>query len=256
MTSKSFLQPFIRNSRAMLLAYDHGMEHGPIDLISSSYDPNYILDLAVQGKFTGIILQKGVAEKYYWRTDYARRIPLIIKVNGKTRITPGEPFSALNCSVKYAKQLGAKAVGYTIYLGSGRESEMLSSFGKIQEEAHKLGIAAIAWIYPRGKAVEKGDSPEMVSYAARLALELGADAVKIKYSGSKDSFANAIKMAGKTRVLLSGGEKLSEEAFLDRVKTVIQAGALGIAVGRNVWQREDPLNFATKLGQVIWSSLP
>ena len=253
MTNKNFLQPFIKNSKAMLLAYDHGMEHGPVDLVGKSYDPNYILDLAIQGGFTGVILQKGVAEKYYWQTAYARKIPLIIKVNGKTRITPGEPFSALNCSVLYARKLGAKAVGYTIYLGSGRESEMLNNFGKIQEEAHGLGIAAIAWIYPRGKAVEKGDSPEMVSYAARIALELGADAVKIKYSGTEESFARAIKMAGKTRVLLSGGEKLSEEAFLNRVKTIIQAGAVGIAVGRNIWQRETPLDFITQLKQAIWS---
>lgn len=252
MRNKDLFQPFTRNGKAMLLAYDHGMEHGPIDLIGDSYDPNYILNLAIQGGFTGVIFQKGIAEKYYWQSDYARKIPLIIKVNGKTRITPGEPFSAQNCSVTLAKQLGAKAVGYTIYLGSEKESIMLKTFGQIQEEAHRLGIAAIAWIYPRGRAVDKGDSPEMVSYAARLALELGADAVKIKYSNSEESFARAIKMAGRTKVLLSGGEKLSEENFLQRIKDIIRAGATGVAVGRNIWQREDALVFATKLQKVIW----
>ena len=249
----NLLQPFLYQDKAMLLAYDHGMEHGPVDLKGKSFAPDYILDLAEKGKFTGIILQKGIAEKYYWGSSCSRSLPLIIKINGKTRITPGEPYSAINCSVSYAKKLGARAVGYTIYLGSEREWEMLRDFGRIQEEAHRLGLAAIAWIYPRGKAVEKGDTPEMTAYAARLGLELGADMIKIKYSGSEETFREAIKMAGKVKVLLSGGPQLDEAEFLNRVKGIIKAGAVGVAVGRNVWQREDALEFARKLHNVIWS---
>jgi len=249
----NLLQPFLYQGKAMLLAYDHGMEHGPVDFRGKSFDPAYILDLAEKGRFTGIILQKGIAEKYYWRSSYSRHLPLIVKINGKTRVTPGEPYSAINCSVSYAKKLGAKAVGYTIYLGSEREWEMLRDFGKVQEEAHRLGLAAIAWIYPRGKAVEKEDSPEMISYAARLGLELGADMIKIKYSGSEETFREAIKVAGKVKVLLSSGPRLEEVEFLNRVRDIMKAGAVGIAVGRNVWQRENALEFSNKLHNVIWS---
>jgi len=166
--NNNFLQPFLRKSKALFLAYDHGFEHGPKDLIGKSIDPEYILDLAVKGGYTGIILQKGIAEKYYTGTKYQKRIPLPI-----------------NCSVEYAKKLGAKAVGYTIYLGSKNEEKMLADFGKIQEQAHKLKMAAIAWIYPRGSAVENESSSEMTSYAARIGLELGADMIKIKYSGKQ-----------------------------------------------------------------------
>lgn len=249
-----FLASLLRNNRALFLAYDHGFEHGADDFDAKNYDPTYILDLAVKGHFTGIILQKGLAEKYYHNSPYEEQIPLIVKLNGKTDIVKTvEPYSPQNCSVKYAKSLGAKAVGYTIYLGSEFETEMLETFGQIQEEAHNLNIGAIAWIYPRGKNVLLPESPDMIKYAARLGLELGADMVKLKYSGDKESFSQAVKMAGKTKIVLSGGRKETNTAFLKMVKDVMKAGATGVAVGRNVWQNEKPLEMAEELNKIIFN---
>jgi len=248
-----FLAPLLRNEKAFFLAYDHGFEHGGEDFNAKNYDPNYILDLAVKGRFTAVILQKGLAEKYYYNSPYSAQIPLIIKLNGKTDIVKTvEPYSSQNCSVKYAKMLGAKGVGYTIYLGSEFETEMLETFGQIQEEAHNLNMAAIAWIYPRGKNVLLPESPDMIKYAARLGLELGADMVKLKYSGDEKSFAEAVKLAGKTKIVLSGGRKETREDFFGTVKNVMTAGGTGVAVGRNVWQDDKPLDMAGELGKIIW----
>ena len=250
---KDYLKPFLKNGKVMFLAYDHGFEHGSKDLIGKSSDPEYILDLAVKGGYTGIILQKGIAEKYYTGTKYQRQIPLILKINGKTNLrSQEEPYSAINCSVEYAKGLGAQAVGYTIYLGSEWEAKMFEDFGKIQEKAHFLGLAAIAWIYPRGKAVLNETSPEITRYAARIGLELGADLIKIKYPGSEEAMKEVIKTAGKTKIVLSGGLKIEEEEFLKEIKKVISAGAIGVAVGRNVWQRDEALAITKKIRQIIF----
>ncbi|MGC8651199.1 MAG: class I fructose-bisphosphate aldolase [Minisyncoccia bacterium] len=250
---KNYLTPFLKNNKAMFLAYDHGFEHGPKDLINKSFDPNYILDLAVQGGFTGIILQKGIAEKYYFNTKYQKKIPLIIKINGKTNLkTDEEPYSPINCSVNYAKKLGAQGVGYTIYLGSEYENKMFEDFGKIQEEAHQLNMAAIAWIYPRGKAILKENDSEIIKYASRIGLELGADLIKIKYPDNDEVLKEIVKFSGKTKVVLSGGEKDTEEEFLAKVKKVMERGFIGIAVGRNVWQRENALEISEKIKQIIF----
>lgn len=275
----NFLQPFLYKDKALFLAYDHGFEHGPEDLIGRSIDPEYILDLAVKGEYTGLILQKGIAEKYYTNTPYQKRISLILKINGKTNISHlTDPYSPINCSVEYAKKLGAKAVGYTIYLGSKQEEKMFEDFGRIQERAHQLKMAAIAWIYPytkrgqvaegdkiskasprygvginpRGSAVEDEFSPEITAYAARLGLELGADMIKIKYPGSEQAFRKAIQAAGKTKVVLSGGPKIREEEFINIVKSAIKAGATGVAVGRNVFQHQDPLAMTEKIKRIIF----
>jgi len=243
---------FLKDGKSVILAYDQGMEHGPsADFDNRNVDPAFIVEIASKGGFNGLALQKGVAERYY-----DGKVPLILKVNGKSNLPKGEPIARQNCSVEHAVSLGAKAVGYTIYLGSGYESEMFEEFGKVQEKAHEHGLAAITWVYPRGAAVQVDTSKEIVAYAARAALELGADAAKIKYTGDSQSFAWAVKSAGKTKVFMSGGPKApTDNAFLEQVRGAIDAGATGIAVGRNVWQNQEPLKMAEMLKHVVFDNL-
>ena len=248
----NLMDQFLKNGRSIILAYDQGLEHGPsVDFDNRNVDPSFIVEIASKGGFSGLALQKGVAERYY-----DGKVPLIVKVNGKSNLVKGEPVSRQTCSVEYAVSLGAKAVGYTIYLGSEHEAEMFAEFGKIQEEAHERGIAAITWVYPRGAAIANDTSKEIVSYAARTALELGADAAKIKYTGDSQSFSWAVKSAGKVKVFMSGGPKAStDEAFLAQVRGAIDAGATGIAVGRNVWQHQEPVKMAEMLRKVVFENL-
>jgi len=236
-----------KKGKALILAYDHGLEHGPKDFIGKNIDPRYILDIAKKAKFTAIALQKGVAEKYYQKS---KDVPLIIKLNGKTNIRKGEPVSLQICSVKEAKEIGAVAVGYTIYLGSLFESEMMKEFGKIEEEAHRLGLPVIAWMYPRGKAVKKVTS-ELVEYAARVGLEIGADFVKVKYTGNIKSFKKVVKAAGKCKVVSLGGPKVSDIKTLQLVRDTMDSGASGIAIGRNVWQNNNPIKISRALRRIV-----
>jgi fructose-bisphosphate aldolase, class I len=247
------MEAFLTGGKSMLLAYDQGLEHGPsVDFNDKNVDPSYVMDVAVKGRFNGIVFQKGLAEKYY-----TGKVPLILKVNGKAALAKGEPIARQNCSVEYAISLGAKAIGYTIYLGSSLEPEMFQEFGRIQEETHEAGLPAIAWVYPRGAAIQNDTAKEIVSYAARAGLELGADAVKIKYTGDSDSFSWAVKSAGRARVFMSGGPKApTDEAFLTQVKGAVDAGATGLAVGRNVWQHPDPLRMADSLREIIFNRKP
>ena len=82
---------FIKDGRSLLLAYDQGLEHGPVDFDTTNADPNYILDIAVKGQYNGIILHHGIAEKYYDRNYHS--VPLIVKLNGKTSFLDGDPYS-------------------------------------------------------------------------------------------------------------------------------------------------------------------
>jgi class I fructose-bisphosphate aldolase len=242
------MEPFLKNGKSVLLAYDQGLEHGPsTDFNDKNIDPSFVMDLALRGGFDGVIFQKGVAERFY-----TGKVPLIVKVNGKSALVKGDPVSNQVCSVEYAVSLGAKGIGYTIYLGSEHEAKMFAEFGRIQEEAHEKGLPAIAWVYPRGAAVVNDTAKEIVSYAARAALELGADAAKIKYTGDSASFSWAVKSGAGMKVFMSGGPKApTDEAFLLQVQGAMDAGATGLAVGRNAWQNADPLRMAASLKKVI-----
>lgn len=239
------------NGKALFLAYDQGLEHGPSDFDDENIDPNFILDIGVKGEYSAIIFQKGIAEKYYTQ-DLSAKIPLIVKLNGKTNLVDGEPFSPLLCSVEEAIDLGAYAVGYTVYLGSAHESEMTSQLARIVAKAHEKEIPVVAWMYPRGKAVEGKDENELAAYAARAGLELGADIVKLKYPGSIESMKHVVESAGLTKVVTSGGKKETEEEFLQMARDVMSAGAYGMAVGRNIWQHKDPLELTAKLKAIVF----
>ncbi len=238
----------------MLLAYDHGFEHGPEDFDERSVDPAWVMEIADSGYFTGVVCQKGIAAKYY--TPGKNKVSLIVKLNGKTSFHDGEePISLQNCTVEEAVGLGAVAVGYTIYVGSEHEQEMISEFSKIEEEAHEKNLAVIGWMYPRGKHVDKDKETDKdtLAYAARLGLELNADAVKIKYTGDVESFKAVVAAAGKAKVFVVGGSKIQNtEDVYQMAREVIEAGAVGLAVGRNIWQAEKPLEVAKKLAEIIY----
>ncbi len=252
--------------KIMLLPIDQGFEHGPRDFFPNppSVDFEFQLELALEANYSGVACHIGLAEKHMKK--YAGRVPLVLKINGRTSIPPDdEAFSPLDASVEDALRLGADAIGYTLYVGSPREAEDITQFTRVRQEAKKFGLPVIMWAYPRGKYAEtRGggrDSLAMVDYAARLANELGAHLAKINlpvppkggaydpaspfkaYNAFKDipevdALRMVIRSAGRTGVLVSGGSKLSDEDLLQKVKTCLEAGVDGFIFGRNIWQRK------------------
>lgn len=247
------LDKITTNGKALFLAYDQGIEHGPVDFNDENINPNYILEIATKGEYNAIIFQKGVAEKYYSDSEFQNKIPLIIKLNGKTNLVKDQdPYSPILCTVDEAIGLGASAVGYTVYVGSEFESEMTSDFTSIIKEAHEKELPVIGWMYPGGKSIEGKDNKELTAYCARLGLELGADIIKIKYPGDKNALKWAVESAGKTKVVISGGVKTQEGEFLVTATEIMQTGAIGMAVGRNIWQSENPFEITKKLKEIIF----
>ena len=167
----------------MLLPIDQGIEHGPRDFFPNpaSKDPEYQFRLAAEAGYSAIACQIGLATKYY--PDYAGQVPLILKVNGKTDVPPSdEALSTCNASVEDAVRLGADAVGYTLYVGSPRQDEDLAQLRGVRQDCERYGMPLVIWSYPRGSAIDaKGgrDSFYAIDYAARMAMEMGADIVKL-----------------------------------------------------------------------------
>jgi len=243
----------------LILPIDQGLEHGPVDFFANpdSLDPKYQYDLARDGNFSAIALHIGLAEKYFH--EYAGDVPLILKLNGKTAIpSDAQAFSALTGTVEDAVRLGADAVGYTVYVGSPAQDRDFDQFRKVRADADRLGMPMIVWAYPRGEAVAKKGGKESlyaIDYAARVALELGADIVKVNFPvpSEKDAdspppyntlkltaaeaFRKVVQSAGRSLVLVSGGEKVSDVDMLAKVRASMDDGAVGIIFGRNMWQR-------------------
>jgi len=247
----SRLGKIMKNGRILILAMDQGLEHGPTDFNSKNINPEYVLDVAAQGGFTGLALQKGIARHY--KECYSGKVPLVLKLNGRTNIVPKDDiYSSQVASVKEAVKLGADAIGYTLYVGSPREADLFRDFGRVQEEAEGYGLPTIVWAYPRGKHVQDEKSADTIAYAARVALELGADVVKVNYPGSVDGMKKVVAAAGRCKVISAGGSKQSDAEFLAKVKEVIAAGGAGLAVGRNVWQNDNPMKITEEIKKIVY----
>ena len=244
--------PLSRDGKVLILAYDHGLEHGPVDFeeVPESANPERVFEVAKHPAVTSLAVQKGVAEAYY--PSYEDEVTLLAKLNGTSNLWMGEPDSSVNWSVDYAAEVGADAVGFTLYGGSNNEIEMAEEFRDAHERAREHDLPVVMWSYPRGQGLKNDKKPGVIAYAARKALELGADVAKVKYPGSREAMEHVVEMAGKTKVIMSGGSKRSDREFLENVKAVIDAGGAGLAVGRNVFQRENPTRILDALEQVIY----
>ncbi len=264
--------------KALFLPIDQGLEHGPRDFFANpeSADPEFQLKVAVEGGFSGIVFQPGLAMKYM--RDYAGLVPLILKINGKTNVpSDEEAFSSLTATVEDAVRLGADAVGYTLYVGSPAQDRDFAQFREVRREAERLGMPVIVWAYPRGRDIEaKGGKNSLyaVEYAARVALELGADMVKVNIPvldrdrahelpqpynelvmeiSLEEAMKRVVGAAGKIPVIIAGGGKVDDDELLRRARICVKAGAVGFIFGRNIWQRPflEALEMAQRLKEIL-----
>jgi len=265
------------NGTLMLLPIDQGLEHGPIDFLVNppALDPEFQLKLALEGNYSGIVFHIGLATKYM--KQYAGKVPLVLKINGKTNIpSDAQSFSPLDATVEDAVKLGADAIGYTLYVGSPAQDRDFLQFNHVRQEAERFGMPIIVWAYPRGEAVKaKGgvDSLYAIDYAARVALELGADVVKVNVPeheklnpdqpkpydqmdlGYAGGIAKVVASAGRALVLFSGGSKLSDDDLAMKARMAMENGATGLIFGRNMWQRpmEEALAMSRRISELMKS---
>ena len=242
-----------------LFAADHKMEHLNKDFYGKNIplevnNPERIFNIANNVSIGAFATQLGFISKY--GSSY-KNINYVIKLNSKTDLSVTDPFSlqlwSIDDVVKFKKNSGLKicGVGFTVYLGSKYESEMLAQAAKIVFEAHQHGLVVILWMYPRGKNVKNSVAPDLIAGAAGVALCLGADFAKIRAIDSKD-LKIAAEAAGKTGLICSGGEKVEIKDFLKSLYERQKFGDIkGCAVGRNIYQC--PLNEAVALVQAIAS---
>jgi class I fructose-bisphosphate aldolase len=266
------------NGTLMVLPLDQGLEHGPSDFFPNpaALDTDFQFRLAVEGRFSAIALGVGLAEKYLG--EYAGRVPLVLKLNGKTNIPDdAEAVSAPFASVEDAVRLGADAVGYTVYVGSPRQDVEIREYGRVRQDCERLGMPLVVWAYPRGRGINaKGGKGTLFAqdYAARVAEELGADVVKLHepepepgaspepYRSLREDAAarlrRVVRSAGKVMVLFSGGAKQDDDdAVLRKVRLYMECGATGVMFGRNMWLRDlDAALALTRRVRAVMSRFP
>jgi len=239
-----------KTGKTVIIALDHGVEHGPSDFPEKVLDPRVIVRKVVEGGAKGIMMHKGLAK--FTAEEWSVKVPLLLKITGRTGLMPEElATQALVASVEDAVSLGADGVAITVYVGSSNEPHMLKDFGMIETKCREFGMPILALMYPRGPNIKDRYNVEVVRYAARLGGELGADVIKTYYTGSMEAFKEVVKACTVPVVAAGGPRKETAKEALEMVRDVMDAGAVGVTIGRNVWAHPDPAGMTRAVRKIV-----
>ena len=265
---KNYVKITRGSGRLMLFAGDQKVEHlnddffGP-GIAPEDNDPEHLFMIASRAKIGVYATQMGLIARY--GSDYPE-VPYLVKLNSRTNLvktSEADPFSSQWLDVQqvddFREESGLKilGVGYTVYLGSDREAEILHQAAQLVYEAHRLGYVTVLWMYPRGRAVKDEKDPHLIAGAAGVAAALGSDFAKVNYPAkpgfeSSQVFKEAVQAAGRTKVVCAGGASLDVASFLQRLHDQIHiSGASGNATGRNIHQK--PLDEAVRFCNAIYA---
>jgi fructose-bisphosphate aldolase/2-amino-3,7-dideoxy-D-threo-hept-6-ulosonate synthase len=227
------MQRITSSGRMVCIPMDHGVSAGPIQGLEN---PEQIIRKIEQGGATAILAQKGIFKALSAPT----KIGMIVHITGSTEIGPAPNRKMLVGSVEESIRLGADAVSVHINIGSKEEPEMLELLGRVADECDSWNMPLVAMMYPRGEKISNPSDPTIVSHVARVGAELGADLVKTVYTGDVKSFERVVKSCP-VPIAVAGGPKAdTDRAVLELAHDVIQAGAIGVTFGRNIFQHRRP----------------
>jgi len=229
----------------VIVPMDHGVSMGPIEGLR---DMPKIINAVAEGGANAVVLHKGMV--VHGHRGYGRDIGLIVHLSGSTSFAPDPNEKVLVCTVEEAIRLGADAVSVHINVGSKTEVEQLKKLGNISKICAEWGMPLLAMMYPRGEGINQFDE-KAVSLAARVGAELGADIVKTNFTGSVESFRRVVEGCP-VPVVVAGGPKMkSVEDLLDMVRMAMDAGARGVAIGRNIFQAENPTLMTKAIAEIV-----
>lgn len=230
--------------RALIVAMDHGLLDGPCKGLEN---PGETIAKVIDGGADAVLTSYGTARRF------ARELApagLILRADGgATSLGTGDGPGALFYGVEEALRLGADAVAVTAFPGSPKEEATLENLASMIGRAHAWGMAVMAEMVPGGF-----DSPPefrtqaSIALSVRVAAELGADFVKTPYTSGFEAVAGTCYVPV---VILGGAKRGSERAMLSDIKAAVDAGGAGVAIGRNIFQADDPAAMTAAVAAIL-----
>jgi class I fructose-bisphosphate aldolase len=249
MTGKAIRMERILNEesgRTVIVPLDHGVTVGPIEGLVSIKD---IVSQAIKGRADAVLMHKGMIRSGY--RGYSRHLGLVVHLSASTRHAKDSHAKGVVSSVEEAIKMGADAVSVHVNLGNMDEKEMLVDLGKITNSARDWGMPVLAMVYGRGPEMANPYDPAVVAHCARMGEELGADLVKVNYTGDINSFRKVVNVCS-IPVVIAGGPKLEDSRDLLKIaEEAIKAGGAGLSIGRNVFQDDQPSQLLKELTDIV-----
>jgi len=239
-----------RNSgKTVIIPMDHGVTVGPVGGLSNIQET---IRSVARGGANAIIIHKGLVEMALRGRE---GVGLVLHLSASTQIAIDPDSKTLICTVEEAIKLGADAISIHINLGTEKESFMLRDLGAVSKVAMEWGMPLLAMMYVKTHKGEDENDVKTVKHAARLGAELGADIIKVPYTGSPESFREVVEGCFVPVVIAGGGKIKTDQDMLEMVKGAMIAGGAGVSIGRNVFQHKDPSKIVRSICKIVHHGL-
>ena len=233
------------DGRGVVVPMDHGVSDGPVAGLERPADA---LARVRAGGADSVILHKGLVRTL---APQLGDLGFWLHVSAGTALNPDPNDKRVVATLEEAVRLGADGVSCHVNVGAKEESRMVEDMGRLATECERFGLPLLAMMYPRGHEIRDPHDLKLVSHVARLGYELGADVLKVPYTGSPDTFAQVVRGVD-VPVLISGGPKAkTDRDLLAMVHGSLQAGGSGVSIGRNLWQHADPAAITRAVARLV-----
>jgi 2-amino-4,5-dihydroxy-6-oxo-7-(phosphonooxy)heptanoate synthase len=232
--------------RLLVVPLDHSVTDGPI---TGGRRVNGLIGQLAASGVDAVVLHKGSLR--YVEHRWFDRMSLIVHLSASTSQAPDPDAKYLVASVEEALRLGADAVSTHVNLGSRDEARQVADLARVADACDQWNLPLLAMMYPRGPKIDNPRRPELVAHAATLAADLGADIVKSVYPGSVHDMAAVARDCPVPFIVAGGPRRTRSEDLLSHVEDVLRGGAAGVAIGRNIFQAEDPGALASELATIV-----
>ncbi|NMB90096.1 MAG: fructose-bisphosphate aldolase [Chloroflexi bacterium] len=235
---------FAKDGRAVIVACDHA---GFMGVVQGLEQPETLIDALVESGVDAVLTTLGIARRFGSRMG---KLGLILRVDGgATMRSPVQSPLQTIFSIEDACRLGADAVICMGMIGYPEEPSSLQNLTLLVGEAEKWGMPVVAEMLVR--PAEGPCTAEDLAFAMRVGVELGADVIKASYAGPPQAY-RAARRACYRPVVVLGGEKVNDEGeMLLAISNALEAGADGVAIGRNVWQHANPAGVCRALVALV-----
>jgi class I fructose-bisphosphate aldolase len=233
------------SGKTVIIPLDHGVTVGPVDGLVHMQET--IRSVALGGA-NAIVMHKGLVETAV-KNRGAMGLILHLSAGTQTGLDPNS--KTLICTVEEAIKLGADAVSIHVNLGTEEEKSMLRDLGVVSGVAMEWGIPLLAMMYSKTSKGEEEKGVKIVKHSARLGAELGADMVKVPYTGSPESFREVVEGCLVPVVIAGGGKIETDLDVLEMVKGAMVAGGAGVSIGRNVFQHKHPSRIVRAICKIV-----
>lgn len=239
---------FAKDGRTVIVACDHAGYMGPLPGLEQ---PGRLLDTLVESGVDAVLTTRGIAKSFANRIG---KLGLILRADGGS--SSASPVSgALRplFSIEDACRFGADAVICMGMIGYPEEPSSLQNLAGFTAEADKWGMPVIAEMLVNPKEGKRATHQEL-SFAMRIGVELGADFIKASYAGPPEVFRKTLECVYRPVVVLGGEKVKDEQEMLENIAGALEAGASGVAIGRNVWQHASPGGICRALVDLVHGS--